>query len=186
GTLHFEHNKMNKVLTIDVFRNHFKNHILNEVPKDGIFKNIGVTSFIANLSICGPWVHFPPCSDPKHKSHRYLKRLFIPLGTKIFVISCVLMGFLWRFYYKQCRMISHPIEAGYQKISFQVLHLEIYLIRPTSWELVVLEKFTKVYHLDLNQRLSISMYITYGMKYLHHHFFVQIIHCDLNLGNILL
>ncbi|KAH9292086.1 hypothetical protein KI387_042724, partial [Taxus chinensis] len=44
----------------------------------------------------------------------------------------------------------------------------------------------QVCSLDLIQRLSIAMDIAQGMEYLHHHCFVQVIHCDLKPTNVLL
>ncbi|KAH9297770.1 hypothetical protein KI387_029452 [Taxus chinensis] len=40
--------------------------------------------------------------------------------------------------------------------------------------------------LDLFQRLSIAIDIAQGIEYLHHHCFVQVIHCDLKPSNVLL
>jgi len=40
--------------------------------------------------------------------------------------------------------------------------------------------------LSLIQRLNISVDIAQGMAYLHHHCFVQVIHCDLKPNNVLL
>ena len=35
------------------------------------------------------------------------------------------------------------------------------------------------------QRLNIAIDIAHGMEYLHHHCFVQVIHCDLKPTNVL-
>ena len=40
--------------------------------------------------------------------------------------------------------------------------------------------------LSLIQRLSIAIDIAQGMAYLHHHCFIQVIHCDLKPNNVLL
>ena len=40
--------------------------------------------------------------------------------------------------------------------------------------------------LSLIQRLNIAIDIAHGMVYLHHHCFVQVIHCDLKPINVLL
>ena len=40
--------------------------------------------------------------------------------------------------------------------------------------------------LGLIQRLNIAIDIAHGMMYLHHHCFVQVIHCDLKPKNVLL
>ena len=40
--------------------------------------------------------------------------------------------------------------------------------------------------LSLIQRLNIAIDIAHGMVYLHHHCFVQVIHCDLKPSNVLL
>lgn len=40
--------------------------------------------------------------------------------------------------------------------------------------------------LNLIQMLNIAIDIAQGMMYLHHHCFVQVIHCDLKLNNVLL
>ena len=40
--------------------------------------------------------------------------------------------------------------------------------------------------LNLIQRLNIAIGIAQGMAYLHHHCFVQVIHCDLKPNNVLL
>ncbi|GLJ20838.1 hypothetical protein SUGI_0379990 [Cryptomeria japonica] len=40
--------------------------------------------------------------------------------------------------------------------------------------------------LNLSDRIRIAMEIAQGMEYLHHHCFVQVIHCDLKLSNVLL
>ena len=40
--------------------------------------------------------------------------------------------------------------------------------------------------LTLIQRLNIAVDITQGMAYLHHHCFMQVIHCDLKPNNVLL
>jgi len=40
--------------------------------------------------------------------------------------------------------------------------------------------------LDLIQRLNIAIDITQGMTYVHHHCFVQVIHCHLKPNNVLL
>ncbi|XP_059075041.1 LRR receptor-like serine/threonine-protein kinase EFR [Cryptomeria japonica] len=41
-------------------------------------------------------------------------------------------------------------------------------------------------NLDLNDRLKIALEIAQGLVYLHHHCFVQVIHCDLKPSNVLL
>ena len=38
--------------------------------------------------------------------------------------------------------------------------------------------------LSLIQRLNIAIYIEQGMAYLHHHCFIQVIHCDLKPNNV--
>ncbi|KAH9328589.1 hypothetical protein KI387_000697, partial [Taxus chinensis] len=40
--------------------------------------------------------------------------------------------------------------------------------------------------LNLNEQLKITMEISHGIAYLHHHCFVQVIHCDLKPNNVLL
>ena len=40
--------------------------------------------------------------------------------------------------------------------------------------------------LSLIQILNIAIVIARGMEYLHHHCFVQVIHCDLKLSSVLL
>ncbi|KAH9319138.1 hypothetical protein KI387_020907, partial [Taxus chinensis] len=40
--------------------------------------------------------------------------------------------------------------------------------------------------LNLSDRLRIALEIAQGMAYLHHYFFVQVIHCDLKPNNVLL
>ena len=40
--------------------------------------------------------------------------------------------------------------------------------------------------LSLIQRLSIAIDIAQGMAYLHHHCFIQVIHCNLEPNNVLL
>ena len=41
-------------------------------------------------------------------------------------------------------------------------------------------------NLSLFQRLNIAIDIAQGMAYLHHHCFVQVLHCDLKPSNVLL
>ncbi|GLJ09756.1 hypothetical protein SUGI_0115330 [Cryptomeria japonica] len=97
------------------------NKLSGEVPKDGVFKKLNATSFTTNLGLCGPWVMLPPCPCPKHKSPRHLKSVFIPIGTGVFVICCVVMFFLWRCYCKTRSKILKPFDVGPQKVSFQEL-----------------------------------------------------------------
>ncbi|XP_059069090.1 LRR receptor-like serine/threonine-protein kinase EFR [Cryptomeria japonica] len=97
------------------------NKLSGEVPKDGVFKRLNATSFTANLALCGPWVMLPPCSAPKHKSLRHLKSVFIPIGTAVFVICCIVIFFSWRCYCKTRSKILKPFEVGPQKFSFQEL-----------------------------------------------------------------
>ena len=40
--------------------------------------------------------------------------------------------------------------------------------------------------LSLIQRLNIAIDIAHGMMYLHHHCFMQVIHCDLKPNNVLM
>ena len=40
--------------------------------------------------------------------------------------------------------------------------------------------------LSLIQRLNIAIDVAHGMVYLHHHCFMQVIHCDLKPNNVLL
>ncbi|KAH9306595.1 hypothetical protein KI387_010999, partial [Taxus chinensis] len=247
--------------------NFSSNKLSGEVPQEGVFKKLDATSFIGNPDLCGPWVKLPPCSAPKHKSLRHLKRILIPIGAVVFVTCCALVGYFWRRYYKRPQMASNPFEVGPQKISYEELLMatdgfseanllgigafgkvfkgvlkdgtmvavkvlnmqredayksfdrECNVLRRVRhrnllriitiysdpefkvliFPLVQNGSLYKVLYrtgeqssqgqvrkLNLAQRLNIAMDIVRGMEYLHHHCFVQVIHCDLKPGNVLL
>ncbi|KAH9316103.1 hypothetical protein KI387_024730, partial [Taxus chinensis] len=242
------------------------NKLSGEVPKDGVFKNLGASSFVGNLGLCGQWENLTPCSLANHKSLKHIKRVVIPIGAVVFFTCCVLMGLSWRFYCKR-HPTSPQLELGHQRISYQELlaasdgFIEANLLGVGSFGKVFkgalndgtmvaikvlnmqnedarksfdrecnvlrrvrhrnllriittysdpdfkalifplmpngsLEIFLysahdqnsegQVCRLNFIQRLSIVMDIAQGLEYLHHHCFVQVIHCDLKPGNVLL
>eukprot|EP00253_Pinus_taeda_P024405 PITA_24405 len=240
------------------------NKLSGEVPKEGVFKNIGATTFMGNLGLCGPWVNLPPCYAHKHKSVLNLKRVIILVVVVAIVVLCLFLAILWR---KNCRRniqreTGPSLNVGHRRISYA--ELVIATNEFSDANLLGIGSFGKVYKgilndgtlvavkllnlqnegaqksfdreckvlgrfrhrnlirvitcysdlqnkalifplmpkgslekwlypddgeqscLNLIQRLNIAIDIAQGMTYLHHHCFVQVIHCDLKPNNVLL
>eukprot|EP00253_Pinus_taeda_P023241 PITA_23241 len=240
------------------------NKLSGEVPKEGVFKNIGATAFMGNLGLCGPWVNLPPCYAHKHKSVLNLKRVIILVVVVAIVVLCLFLAILWR---KNCRRniqreTGPSLNVGHRRISYA--ELVIATNEFSDANLLGIGSFGKVYKgilndgtmvavkllnlqnegaqksfdreckvlgrvrhrnlirvitcysdlqikalifplmpkgslekwlypddgeqscLNLIQRLNIAIDIAQGMTYLHHHCFVQVIHCDLKPNNVLL
>jgi len=240
------------------------NKLSGEVPKLGVFKNIGTTKFMGNLGLCGPWVNPPLCYAHKHKSFLNLKRFIILIVVVAIFVLFLFVAMLWRWNYTRNiqRETGPLLNVGHRIISYE--ELVIATNEFSDVNLLGIGNFGKVYKgilndgtmvavkllnlqnegaqnsfdreckvlgrvrhrnlirvitcysdlqikalifplmpngslekwlyphdeeensLTLIQRLNIAVDITQGMAYLHHHCFMQVIHCDLKPNNVLL
>ena len=102
------------------------NNLTGEIPKGDFFTNQTIiVSLIGNPNLCGPQVFkLPTCPTPK-EHFAFVRKVLFPVGGAItFILSCLLLGFLWRgnmhmqnFDFSQ--VIFQKLE--HQRISFQEL-----------------------------------------------------------------
>lgn len=91
---------------------------------------------------------------------------------------------------KECKVLSQVRHRNLIKIVTTYLDMQIKaLIFPFmpngSLEQWLYPNEREESCLSLSQRLNILIDIAHGMAYLHHHCFVQVIHCDLKPKNVL-
>ncbi|GLJ20570.1 hypothetical protein SUGI_0374320 [Cryptomeria japonica] len=76
------------------------------------------------------------------------------------------------------------IISAYSNLDFKALVLPF--MSNGSLEMWLYPKGGDICRLSLSDRLRIAKEVAEGMEYLHHHCFVQVIHCDLKPNNVLL
>eukprot|EP00253_Pinus_taeda_P006659 PITA_06659 len=241
------------------------NNLSREVPKAGVFKKIGATTFMGNPSLCGPWVNLSLCPTHRHKILSHMNKVVISIvAIVVTIVLCLVIGILCRLYHKRNipLEVGASLNVGHRRISYgelitatngfsdanllgagtfgtvykgvlndgmmvaiklfnleneganksfekeckvlgAVKHRNVIRVVTSYSNLQMkalifpfmpngsLEKW--LYSdgevesgLTLIQRLNIAIDIAQGMVYLHHHCFMQVIHCDLKPNNVLL
>eukprot|EP00253_Pinus_taeda_P011215 PITA_11215 len=104
------------------------NNLTGEIPKEGFFANQTIImSFIGNPGLCGPKVFMLPACSTSGSHFAVVKKILFPMGGAIvFILCCLLLGFLWRRNihvqnFDSSESIFQKLE--HKRISFQELHI---------------------------------------------------------------
>eukprot|EP00253_Pinus_taeda_P017531 PITA_17531 len=104
------------------------NNLTGEIPKAGFFANQTIImSFIGNPGLCGPKVFMLPACPTSRSHFAVVKKILFPVsGAIVFILCCLLLGFLWRRnihvqIFDSSESIFQRLE--HKRISFQELHI---------------------------------------------------------------
>eukprot|EP00253_Pinus_taeda_P006470 PITA_06470 len=191
------------------------NKLSGEVPKEGVFKKIAATAFMGNLALCGPWKETAPTLNVGHRRISYGELVIATnefsdanlLGVGSF--GKVYKGILndgtmvavkilnlenegaQKSFDRECKVLGKVRHRNLIRVitcysDLQIKALIFPLMPNGSLEKWLYPDDGEQSSLNLIQRLNIAIDIAQGMAYLHHHCFVQVIHCDLKPNNVLL
>eukprot|EP01018_Ginkgo_biloba_P008529 Gb_21973 [translate_table: standard] len=174
------------------------NNMTGEVPEGGIFANLDSASFIGNPGFCGPRKYsLPPCPTLKRRrihegelvnaSNGFSESNLLGIGS----FGSVYKGILGDGV-AAVKVLNLQNEAAHKSFVTECRFmsngsLEKHLYPDDRHHGV--EESSDIgdeCELSLRKRVDIAIDIAHGMAYLHHHCFVQVVHCDLKPSNILL
>ncbi|PKI42548.1 hypothetical protein CRG98_037066 [Punica granatum] len=191
------------------------NEFEGAVPTGGVFRNASATSLIGNKDLCGGLAEFrlPKCNteEPRRVGTMSVVRIIIissVSGLLGLLLILVLLYILWcrrqtKSFISECKalrnirhrnlvkVITACSGTDYQGNDFKALIYEFMVngsldrwLHPVVEMIETEEEAPR--QLNLLQRLNITIDVASALDYLHNHFDVPIVHCDLKPSNVLL